>query len=59
MLKIMGKKYLQFYAEKFCLSKPVCLFPLILTISFSIFQVVEWRVAWSVSSVMVREVGSS
>ena len=23
MLKIMGKKYLQFYAENFCLSKPV------------------------------------
>ena len=27
MLKIMGKKYLQFYAEIFCLSKPVsCVF---------------------------------
>ena len=23
MLKIMGKKYLQFYTEKYCLSKPV------------------------------------
>ena len=26
MLKIMGKKYLQFYTEKFCLSKPMPLF---------------------------------
>ena len=23
MLKLMGKRYLQFYAQKFCLSKPV------------------------------------
>ena len=27
MLKIMGRKYLQFYAENVCLSKPVYLVP--------------------------------
>ena len=29
MLKLMGKKYLQFYKENFCLSKPVGLYEMI------------------------------
>ena len=32
MLKIMGKKYLQFYAEKFCLSKHVLIVFILLII---------------------------